>query len=61
MLNFSRVTEPLLDCIKNLPKNRQFIIQSKYILDKKSSDNCQELDITMSNYWQISYRAKLLL
>lgn len=51
----------LLGCIKNLPENWQFIIQSKYILDKKSADICQELDITMSNYWQISHRAKLLL
>lgn len=51
----------LLGCIKNLPENWQFLIQSKYILDKKSSDICQELQITMSNYWQISHRAKLLL
>lgn len=51
----------LLGCIKNLPENWQFIIQSKYILDKKSPDICQELQITMSNYWQISHRAKLLL
>jgi RNA polymerase sigma-70 factor (ECF subfamily) len=51
----------LLGCIKNLPENWQFIIQSKYILDKKSADVCQELQITMSNYWQISHRAKLLL
>ncbi len=51
----------LSDCIKNLPDNWQFIIQSKYILDKKSSDICQELNITQSNYWQISHRAKLVL
>jgi len=51
----------LLSCIKNLPENWQFIIQSKYILDKKSADICQELKITQSNYWQISHRAKLLL
>ena len=51
----------LLGCIKNLPENWQFIIQSKYILDKKSADICQELNITKSNYWQISHRAKLLL
>jgi len=51
----------LQSCIKNLPENWQFIIQSKYILDKKSTDICQELNITVSNYWQISHRAKLLL
>jgi len=51
----------LLHCIKDLPENWQFIIQSKYILDKKSADICQELQITQSNFWQISHRAKLLL
>ena len=51
----------LLNCIEDLPKNWQFIIQSKYILDKKSEEVCQELHITKSNYWQISHRAKLLL
>jgi len=51
----------LLSCIEDLPENWQFIIQSKYILDKKSADICQELQITKSNYWQISHRAKLLL
>lgn len=51
----------LMSCIKNLPENWQFIIQSKYILDKNSADICQELQITMSNYWQITHRAKLLL
>lgn len=51
----------LLACMKDLPESWQFVIQSKYILDKKSADICQELQISMSNYWQISHRAKLLL
>lgn len=51
----------LSGCIKNLPDNWQFIIQSKYILDKNGTDICQELQISSSNYWQIIHRAKLLL
>ncbi|WP_306350016.1 sigma-70 family RNA polymerase sigma factor [Flavobacterium sp. '19STA2R22 D10 B1'] len=51
----------LAKCIKKLPKNWQFIIQSKYILDKESKEICQELDVTTSNYWQIIHRSKVLL
>jgi len=51
----------LSNCIKKLPENWRFIIQSKYILDNDSKQICQELDITTSNYWQIMHRSKLLL
>lgn len=51
----------LSNCIKKLPKNWQFIIQSKYILDNDSKQICQELNITTSNYWQMMHRSKLLL
>lgn len=51
----------LSKCIKKLPDNWQFVIQSKYILDTDSKQICQELSITQSNYWQIQHRAKLLL
>ncbi len=51
----------LAKCIKKLPENWQFVIQSKYILDADSKQICQELSITQSNYWQIQHRAKLLL
>ncbi len=51
----------LANCIKKLPDNWQFVIQSKYILDKESSTICQELKVTPSNYWQMIHRSKLLL
>ncbi len=48
-------------CMSKLPVQWQSSIKSKFILEKKSKDVCQELGITPSNYWQILHRAKLLL
>lgn len=48
-------------CIKKLPENWSLIIQAKYILDKDSKEICKELNISTSNYWQVTHRAKLLL
>ena len=33
----------------------------KYLTDKNADEICQELEITLSNYWQVVHRAKLLL
>lgn len=49
------------ECIGHLPEKWQIAIQSKYVLNKKAQEICQEIDITLSNYWQIIHRAKLLL
>lgn len=51
----------LASCLEKLPTNWQFAIQSKYLSTKDSKDICEELDITLSNYWQIVHRAKLSL
>ncbi len=51
----------LSQCKNKLPENWQFILQARFILDQDSKNICQELEITMSNYWQIVHRAKLLL
>lgn len=51
----------LSNCIQKLPENWSFVIQSKFILDKKANDICKELNITASNYWQLVHRAKVLL
>lgn len=49
------------NCIDQLPEKWNFAIQAKYYSDKKAAEICQDLDITVSNYWQIIHRAKLLL
>lgn len=49
------------DCMDDLPDNWNFVITSKYLTNKKAAEICQDLNITVSNYWQIVHRAKLVL
>ncbi len=48
-------------CLDDLPQNWRLAISAKYILNKKSEEICQELEMSKTNYWQIIHRAKLLL
>ena len=48
-------------CMDDLPSNWKLAITSKYLTDKKANEICQDLNITVSNYWQIIHRAKLVL
>jgi len=48
-------------CMDDLPIHWKQAITSKYLTDKKADEICQDLNITVSNYWQIIHRAKLLL
>ncbi|QXP65178.1 sigma-70 family RNA polymerase sigma factor [Polaribacter sp. HaHaR_3_91] len=49
------------NCISGLPKKWNVAITSKYLTGKKTDEICQDLGVTVSNYWQIIHRAKLLL
>ncbi|UQD57353.1 sigma-70 family RNA polymerase sigma factor [Flavobacterium sp. K5-23] len=49
------------DCMEDLPKKWRIALTSKYLTDKNTDAICQELEISLSNYWQIVHRAKLLL
>ncbi|MFO8021328.1 MAG: sigma factor-like helix-turn-helix DNA-binding protein, partial [Perlabentimonas sp.] len=51
----------LSQCIGLLPEIWRLCVQFKYVDDRKSDAICQELGITLSNYWQIIHRAKLQL
>ena len=51
----------LKHCMDDLPEKWNFAITSKYLTDKKANEICQDLNITVSNYWQIVHRAKLVL
>lgn len=48
-------------CMEDLPQKWKLAVTSKYLTDKNADEICQELEITVSNYWQIVHRAKLLL
>ena len=51
----------LMNCMKKLPENGLAAIQLKYQEEKKSELICQELNISITNYWQLLHRAKLQL
>jgi len=48
-------------CLKDLPPVWYASVTAKFILQKKPDAICQELGISMSNYWQVIHRAKLQL
>lgn len=51
----------MANCIDDLPEKWKIAITAKYITNEKTDKICQDLEITVSNYWQIVHRAKLLL
>lgn len=51
----------MASCLDDLPKKWKLAVTSKYLTDKNANEICQDLEISVSNYWQIVHRAKLLL
>lgn len=56
--DFNRIMEI---CMDDLPGNWRKAVSLKYLFEKDAKEICQELNITLSNYWQVIHRAKLLL
>lgn len=48
-------------CIDNLPEKWNALVRMKYLMNKKSEEVCQELEISTTNMWQMMHRAKLKL
>jgi len=48
-------------CMKDLPGQWKYALTSKYENYKTTTEICQEMEVSTSNYWQIIHRAKLLL
>ena len=51
----------LNQCVEELPDNWRLAVVSKYLSDKTTNQICQEMEVSLSNYWQIVHRAKLML
>ena len=47
------------DCFGELPPNWRACMSLRFLDDRKPEAICQELDISVTNYWQIIHRAKL--
>lgn len=56
--NFIQIME---ECMDALPENWNLCMKLKYISGKKGSEICKEMDISETNYWQITRRSKLQL
>lgn len=53
--------QTLEKCLSKLPTHWHHAVKYKYLEEKETETICQDLDITVSNYWQIIHRAKLQL
>lgn len=53
--------QTLEKCLSKLPPHWHEAVKYKYLEDKETETICQDLEITVSNYWQIIHRAKLQL
>jgi len=61
LLDDKEFNKTLDHCVNELPENWRLAVVSKYLSDKTTDQICQEMGVTLSNYWQIVHRAKLLL
>jgi RNA polymerase sigma-70 factor (ECF subfamily) len=48
-------------CLSNLPQQWQDALLQKFITDTDAKEICQDLGISITNYWQIIHRAKLMM
>lgn len=51
----------LKNSINKLPQKWNLAVSYKYFEKKSAEDICNELEISITNYWQIIHRSKLLL
>lgn len=51
----------LKECLDALPDKWSSTVKLKYLMSKKGEEICQELGISLTNFWQIIHRAKLQL
>lgn len=51
----------LAHCLRELPPNWRAVVEMKYLRKADAHEICQELGISVTNYWQQIHRAKLKL
>src|SRR6056297_4090964 len=59
LLDNQKFRSILEKCLDALPENWNLSVKLKYLSGKKGEEICQELGISVTNYWQIIHRAKL--
>jgi len=61
LLDNPKFNTVMQSCMDDLPLKWKHAVTSKYLTDKNAKAICQDLSISVSNYWQIIHRAKLVL
>jgi RNA polymerase sigma-70 factor (TIGR02943 family) len=61
LLDNSEFNNIMQECMEDLPQKWNIAVTSKYLTDKNTEEICEELEITVTNYWQIIHRSKLIL
>ncbi|MBP5983968.1 MAG: sigma-70 family RNA polymerase sigma factor [Fluviicola sp.] len=61
LLDDEEFNKVLAFCLENLPNQWNEAMTNKYLSNRNAQEICQDLSISMSNYWQIIHRAKLHL
>ena len=61
LLDNDEFREVFQDCLQDLPDKWFSVVQLKFLMEKNGEEICQELGITLSNYWQLIHRSKLVL
>jgi RNA polymerase sigma-70 factor (ECF subfamily) len=61
LLDDPKFSQTLQDCFKKLPVKWSSAVQMKYLEKHDADAICSQLEITKSNFWQITHRAKIHL
>lgn len=61
LLDNPEFNDVLKNCFDKLPGKWSAAIELKYLSDYNSKDICENLGISMANYWQTIHRAKVML
>lgn len=61
LLDQPEFVKSLYRCMDKLPALWKAVLESKYLLQKETDLLCQELNISTTNYWQVTRRAKLAM
>lgn len=61
LLDQPEFLKTLYRCLDKLPNLWKSVLEGKFLLEKETADLCQDLDISVTNYWQLSRRAKLAM
>ena len=61
LLDDAAFLEVLKNCFSHLPSKWSSAVQLKYVYEHSSKEICNELQITLANFWQMIHRAKVML